>query len=85
MLCYISINPGNMQKNGFLNRILPLKRYCQNIFEKFMKNLKSAYKKLPVKMNAFLINENVHVNNIKNKIRPQLIFFSLRKLTYRYN
>ena len=79
MLYYISINPGNMQKNDFFNRILPFKRYCKNIFEKIMKNLESAYKKLPVKMNA--INEYVHVLYLKIK-EGLNCFLSLPKLTY---
>ena len=81
MLYYISINPGNMQKNDFFNRILLFKKYCKNIFEKFMKNLESAYKKLPVKMNAIFINEYFHVKYIKIK-EGLNCFLSLRKLTY---
>ena len=46
-----------------------------------MKNLESPYKKLPVKMNAFLINEYVNVKY--TKIKEGLnCFLSLRKLTY---
>ena len=45
-----------------------------------MKNLESAYKKLPVKMNAFFINEYVHVKYIKIK-EGLNCFLSLRKLT----
>ena len=48
-----------------------------------MKNLESPYKKLPVKMNAFLINEYVNVKY--TKIKEGLnCFLSLRKLTYFY-
>ena len=46
-----------------------------------MKNLESAYKKLPVKMNAIFINEYVHVKYIKIK-EGLNCFLSLRKLTY---
>ena len=48
-----------------------------------MKNLESAYKKLPVKMNAFFINEYVHVKYIKIK-EGLNCFLSLRKLTYEH-
>ena len=44
-----------------------------------MKNLESAYKKLPVKMNAFFINEYVHVKYIKIK-EGLNCFLSLRSV-----
>ena len=63
-----------MQKNDFFNRILPLN------FEKFIKNLETAYKKLPVKMNAIFIKVYVHVKYLKIK-EGLNCFLSLRKLT----
>ena len=67
MLCYILRNPGNMQKNDFFNKILPLKRCCENNFEKFMINSESAYKNLPVSMIDIFINEYFHIKYTKIK------------------
>ena len=81
MLCNIFRNPGNMQKNYFFNRILPLKRCCENIFEKFIKKSESAFKNLPVSMIDIFINEYFHNKYIKITWGLNC-FLSLRKLKY---
>ena len=69
------------KKMTVLNRILPLKRNGENIFEKFMKISESTYKLLPVKINGIFINEYFQVKYIKIK-KSLNCFISLRKLTH---